>query len=152
MEEGNGASEFVCAWANALFTSLDYVDETTAKKILRRSAEICAEDWLSRHGFADKTYDVDSAVKAVDKCLKTLKVGSVKKEDNSVYVEFQPEKCPCTLVNEKIVELTPRLCATCGTAFFEVVFEKTTGVPVRGELLNSFGLGGDRCIFRLHLP
>lgn len=153
MEEGKGACEFVRAWANAVFTSLTYVDETTAKKILRHpAAEICVEYWLNRYGFAGKTYDVDSFVKAVDKWLKKLKWGNAKKEDNSVYVEFHPEKCPCPLVNEKVVELTPRLCETCGTNWFEVIFEKVTGVPVRGELLNSFGLGGDRCILRLHLP
>ena len=152
MEEGKGASEFVCTWANALFTSLTNVEETTAKKILRRSAEICAGNWLVDAGFGGKTYDVDLAVKALDEYLKKHEMGNVKKEDNSVYVEYRAAQCPFPLVTQKVVELAPRLCTTCGTNFYEVVFERTTGVPVRAELLNSFGLGGDRCILRLHLP
>ncbi len=147
LKEPGRLEAFLCEWTKGVWEGLSEMDEKTVKRILRKSGEACARIWIDLYGYDPKLYDMDSYISAHDK-----KPGNrCKKEDDSILYEFKREQCVCPLVSEGIVKLTPKLCSTCATNWFEFAFGIVAKGPVRAELIKSLACGDKKCIFRIHL-
>jgi predicted hydrocarbon binding protein len=147
VKDAGRAEEFLRTWTSEVAAGLNDVDEETAKKILKRCGETCAKIFLDVYGYDLASHDLDSWIAVQNKDPGAR----CEKEDDSIIYEFKPEQCECSLVFEKVVELTPRLCSACFTNWLEYMFRTVAKRPVRVEFIESLATGASKCAFRIRL-
>lgn len=147
VKDAERCEEFLKTWTRGVAAGLNDVDEETAKRILKRCGETCAKIFLDVYGYDLASHDLDSwiAVQNKDKGARC------EKEDDIIIYEFKPERCECTLVEKKMIELTPRLCSACFTNWLEYMFGTVTKRTVKAELIESLATGASKCVFRIRL-
>ena len=148
VKDAGRCEEFLKTWMTGVTAGLNEVDEETAKKVLKKSGEDCCKIFLELYGYDLGGRDLDSLIDLLD---SDPGAGSWKENDNTVIYEFKPERCECTLVEKKMIELTPRLCSACFTNWLEYMFGTVTKRTVKAELIESLATGASKCAFRIRL-
>jgi len=136
-------------WIRGVVIGLSEVDEETARRVLKKCGEACAQSWLNSYGYDPASYDLDSWIKLLNELDPGVR--DVKRRGDSVLYELRHGRCVCPLVSERIVELTPKLCSACSTNFFGYIFKKVAKRPVRVEVMESLATGADKCAFQIVL-
>ncbi|MGQ9529965.1 MAG: hypothetical protein ACUVQX_01265 [Candidatus Bathycorpusculaceae bacterium] len=148
VKDAGRCEEFLRAWIMGVMAGLNDVDEETARKILKKSGEDCCKIFLEVHGYDLSSRDLDSLIELLD---GSPSGGCWKENDNTVIYEFKSERCECTLVEKKMVELSPRLCSACFTNWLAYMFGAVTNRKVEAELIESLATGANKCAFRIRL-
>lgn len=140
--------EFIKSWIRGVITSLNEVDEATAKRILKKSGENCCKIFMEVHKYYLSGQELASLIKLLD---SSPNAGCWKEDENTIIYEFCSKRCECPLVEEKIVELSPRLCSACFTNWLIYMFGTVTGKEVKADLIESLATGASKCAFKIEL-
>jgi len=140
--------EFLRTWITGVVAGLNEVDEEIAKKILKKSGEDCCKIFLEVYGYDLSGRNLDSLIELLD---SDPDGGCWKEDGDTVIYEFKPERCECTLVEKKMVKLSPRLCSACFTNWLAYMFGTVTKRKVKAELIESLATGASKCAFRIRL-
>lgn len=140
--------EFLRTWITGVVAGLNEVDEETARKILKKSGEDCCKIFLKVHGYDLSGRDLDSLIELLD---RSPSAGCWKEDDDTIIYEFKSERCECTLVEKKMVKLSPILCSACFTNWLAYMFSTVTKKKVKAELIESLATGASKCAFIIKL-
>ena len=137
---------FLRGWVKGLMDGLSEIDEETASKLFRKCGEACLRSWVEMVGWENEKFDLDTLVSKVD----AMPDSHWRREGDTVYEEIA--KCVCPLVTWGVIEPNKKMCMGCCKNWYKTLFRELTGLTEeRFELIDSIGLGGDKCVFRHHL-
>ncbi len=148
VRDAGRCEEFVRSWVTGVAAGLNELDEDTAKKVLKKSGEDCCKIFLQVYGYDLRGRDLDSLIELLN---SDPGAGCWKEDGDTVIYEFKPERCECTLVEKKMVELSPRLCSACFPSWLTYMFGTVTSREVKAELMESLATGASKCAFRIKL-
>ena len=149
-------ADFGKKWVGRFMQVLDErVDEKTRRELMEENGRRCA---IGAYGPPDPAprITVDELVAKLaghvgaENCRREGDVVFFNYKGNPAGLRIADGYCLCPLVEDGPADLSPTYCH-CSVGYVSYMFERSTGQPVRVELLESVRSGGKACRFTVHV-
>jgi len=127
------------------------LDEKARNKVLEEMGRACYEGFEEFVGTPPRGVDIETACEWLNDSVPHNR--RFQRAGDTIYWEADIEDtyggCMCILVQLGIIKPRPELCV-CSTNYCLRAFEKMTGKPVEGEMVETVSSGSRNCVFRYH--
>lgn len=134
-------------FSNGIIEGVSKLDEKAKQDIMENCGKVCATV-TGNLAVAEELAGLPISLEEKLDRLNKSDVWCARWVYDGEYFEAVCSQCGCPLVTEGVVELTGTMCL-CSRGWVKTVFETLLWGEVTVDILESIGLGGEKCVFRV---